>query len=40
MDDLEPGYYTFEVHYKSSSNISVAAGTDYQNSNIAGDVVC
>ena len=30
MDNLEPGHYTFEVHYQSSSNISVAAGTDYQ----------
>ena len=30
MDNLEPGYYTFEVHYKSSSSISMAAGTDYQ----------
>ena len=30
MENLEPGYYTFEVHYKSSSSISVAAGTDYQ----------
>ena len=30
MDNLEPGYYTFEVHYKSSSSISVAVGTDYQ----------
>ena len=30
MDNLEPGYYTFEVHYKSSSSISVEVGTDYQ----------
>ena len=30
MDNLEPGHYTFEVHYKSSSSISMAAGTDYQ----------
>ena len=34
MDNLEPGYYTFEIHYISSStltsSISVAAGTDYQ----------
>ena len=30
MDNLEPGYYTIEVHYKSSSSISVTAGTDYQ----------
>ena len=30
MDNLEPGHYTFEVHYKSSSSISVAASTDYQ----------
>ena len=30
MDNLESGHYTFEVHYKSSSSISMAAGTDYQ----------
>ena len=30
MDNLEPGHYTFEVHYKSSSSISMAGGTDYQ----------
>ena len=30
MDYLTPGHYTFEVHYKSSSSISVSAGTDYQ----------
>ena len=30
MDNLEPGHYTFEVHYKSSTNISVTADTDYQ----------
>jgi len=30
MDNLKPGYYTFEVHYKSSSSISVSAGSDYQ----------
>ena len=30
MDNLEPGHYTFEVHYKSSTSISVAADKDYQ----------
>ena len=30
MDYLAPGRYTFEVHYKSSSSISLSAGTDYQ----------
>ena len=30
MDNLQPGYYTFEIHYKSSSSISVAADKDYQ----------
>ena len=30
MEDLEPGYYTFEVQYKSTSSISVSVGTDYQ----------
>ena len=30
IDNLEPGYYTFEVYYKSSSSISVSAGSDYQ----------
>ena len=30
MENLKPGYYTFEVHYKSSSSISIATGTDYQ----------
>jgi len=30
MDNLKPGHYTFEIHYKSSSSISMAAGTDYQ----------
>ena len=30
MDNLEPGHYTFEVHYKSSCSISVTADTDYQ----------
>ena len=30
MNNLQPGHYTFEVHYKSSSSISVAADTDYQ----------
>ena len=30
MDNLEPGHYTFEVHYKSTSSISVSSSTDYQ----------
>jgi len=30
MENLKPGYYTFEVHYKSSSSISVTTGTDFQ----------
>ena len=30
MNNLEPGYYTFEVHYQSSSSISITAGTDYE----------
>ena len=30
MNNLEPGHYTFEVHYKSSSSISMSASTDYQ----------
>ena len=30
MNDLEPGHYTFEVHYKSTSSISISASTDYQ----------
>ena len=30
MDNLEPGHYTFEVHYKSTSSISISASTDYQ----------
>ena len=30
MDNLEPGHYTFEVHYQSSSSISVEADKDYQ----------
>ena len=30
MDNLEPGHYTFEVHYKSTSSISMSASTDYQ----------
>ena len=28
--NLNPGYYTFEVHYKSSVDISVSAGSDWQ----------
>ena len=30
MDNLEPGHYTFVVHYKSTSSISVSSSTDYQ----------
>ena len=30
MGNLNPGYYTFEVHYKSSSSISMSASWDYQ----------
>ena len=30
MDNLDAGYYTFEIHYKSSSSISVSAGSDWQ----------
>ena len=30
MDNLEPGHYTFEVHYKSTSSISMSSGIDYQ----------
>ena len=30
MDNLEPGHYTFEVHYKSTSSISISTSTDYQ----------
>ena len=30
MDNLEPGHYTFEVHYNSTSSISISASTDYQ----------
>ena len=30
MDNIQPGHYIFEVHYKSSSSISVAADKDYQ----------
>ena len=30
MDNLEPGHYTFEVHYKSTSSISMSTSTDYQ----------
>jgi len=28
--NINPGYYTFEVHYKSSHTISMSASTDYQ----------
>ena len=30
MDNLEPGHYTFEVHYQSSSSVSVETDRDYQ----------
>ena len=30
MDNLEPGHYTFEVHYKSTSSISMSTSLDYQ----------
>jgi len=30
MSNLNPGYYSFEVHYKSSVNISMSASWDYQ----------
>ena len=30
MDNLEPGHYIFEVHYKSTSSISMSSSTDYQ----------
>ena len=30
MDNLEPGHYTFEIHYKSTSSISISTSTDYQ----------
>ena len=30
MDNLEPGHYTFEVHYKATSTISMSSSTDYQ----------
>ena len=30
MDNLEPGHYTFEVHYKSTSSISMSSSIDYQ----------
>ena len=28
--NLNPGYYTFEVHYKSSVDISISASSDWQ----------
>ena len=41
MDNLEPGHYTFEVHYQSSSSISVEADKDYQTAILrTSDVVC
>ena len=30
MDNLEPGHYTFEIHYKSTSSISISTSTDNQ----------
>ena len=30
MENLEPGHYTFVVHYKSSSSISMLTSLDYQ----------
>ena len=30
MDNLEPGHYTSEAHYKSTSSISMSTSTDYQ----------
>ena len=30
MDNLEPGHYTFEVHYKSTSSISMSTSWTYQ----------
>ena len=30
IGNLEPGHYTFEVHYKSTSSISMSTSTDYQ----------
>ena len=30
MDNLEPGHYTFEVHYKSTSSISMSTSIDHQ----------
>ena len=30
MDNLEPGHYTFEVHYKSTSSITMSTSLDYQ----------
>ena len=30
MENLEPGHYTFEVHYKSSFSISMLSSLDYQ----------
>ena len=30
MENLEPGHYTFEVHYKSTSSISMSSSIDYQ----------
>ena len=30
MENLEPGHYTFEVHYKTTSSISMSSSSDYQ----------
>ena len=30
MGNLNPGYYSFEVHYKSSATISISASNDWQ----------
>jgi len=30
MDNLDPGHYTLEIHYKSPTTISVSASTDWQ----------
>ena len=30
MDNLDAGYYTFEIYYKSSGTISVSSSTDWQ----------
>jgi len=30
MGNLDPGYYTFEVYYKSEVSISMSSSADYQ----------